>query len=1018
MTKTIEKSCITFILAVGGGENIFKRSFITLLILLFVVVSSNPLLVLAEENESLNETEVEAQEKKDKADEESELNTKDPATGEESINSGEANPNNNSDSQNEENRSTNQEIDAKFESQESEGTNENEQEQYEKKLNSVGSESQDRNSNEQFLEGLEALGFENNEGSIEAFQRYYELEVTGEVNEATEEKIEEVLASPFQNGKRHEDSVELKEYLVVLGYLNFDNPTTYYGPQTEEAVKEFQTDEGLPVSGIIEPNTKETLEELATGPLSYGMYREDAIALKENLNKLGFTSFNGPNDYFGAKTEQGVEDLQSYYELDVTGVVNEATVKKIEEILSSPFQDGKSHEDSIELKEYLEILGFVTWDNDPTDYFGTRTEEAVKEFQETEGLPVSGIIDLNTRERLEELSIGPLSYGMYREDAVALKEDLNKLGFTSFNGPNDYFGAKTEQGVEDLQSYYDLEVTGVANEATFEKIEEILSSPFQDGESHEDSVELKENLETLGFVSWDNDPTDYFGSSTEEAVKEFQAAKGLPVSGIIEPNTKETLEELATGPLSYGMYREDVITLKENLNKLGFTSFNGPNDYFGAKTEQGVEDLQSYYDLEVTGVANEATLEKIEEILSSAFQDGESHGDSVELKENLETLGFVSWEDDPTNYFGLRTEQAVKDFQEYYGLPNSGIAEKNTRNKIQDILSSPFQSGKSNEGSVGLKENLETLGFVSWEDDPTDYFGPRTEQAVKDFQEYHGLPNSGIAEDDTRDKIQEVLSTPLQYGKSHEDSIELKKNLELLGIVSWDNDPTDYFGTRTEQAVKEFQEQYDLPVSGIADTNTLDKLKTEVQDNIVKIFLDPGHGGHDPGGQGYSLNEKDVVLDIALATENVLSQNYAGVEVKLSRTTDTFVELEDRAQMANNWGADYFVSIHNNAFTGAAHGFESYIYNGNVSSNTIEKQNQIHQYIANELSARNNISDRGKKTANFNVLRNTAMSAILLELLFIDNWSENTLLQSSSFRAELSKITADAIAHAFNLKRK
>ncbi|TFJ91635.1 peptidoglycan-binding protein, partial [Lentibacillus salicampi] len=423
-------------------------------------------------------------------------------------------------------------------------------------------------------------------------------------------------------------------------------------------------------------------------------------------------------------------------------------------------------------------LGFVTWNNDPTDYFGSSTEEAVKEFQEAEGLPVSGIIEPNTRDRLEELATGPLSYGMYREDAVALKENLNKLGFTSFNGPNDYFGSETEQGVEDLQSYYGLEITGVANEATVEKIEEILSSPFQEGKSHEDSVELKENLETLGFVTWNNDPTDYFGSSTEEAVKEFQEAEGLPVSGIIEPNTRDRLEELATGPLSYGMYREDAVTLKENLNKLGFTSFNGPNDYFGPETEQGVEDLQSYYGLEMTGVANEAMLEKIEAILSSPFQDGKSHGESVELKENLETLGLVTWNNDPTDYFGSRTEDAVKEFQEYYGLPISGIAEGNTRDKIQEILSSPLQYGKSHEDSVELKENLETLGFVTWNNDPTDYFGSRTEQAVIDFRETYDLPVSGIADKVTLETLEELTkaSRYAQYDLTLNESVDTQMN--------------------------------------------------------------------------------------------------------------------------------------------------------------------------------------------------------------------------------------------------
>src|SRR5690625_7797809 len=74
--------------------------------------------------------------------------------------------------------------------------------------------------------------------------------------------------------------------------------------------------------------------------------------------------------------------------------------------------------------------------------------------------------------------------------------------------------------------------------------------------------------------------------------------------------------------------------------------------------------------------------------------------------------------------------------------------------------------------------------------------------------------------------------------------------------------------------------------------------KATTQSGSVKIFLDPGHGGKDPGAQSNGLNEKDVVLDIALKTKEVLDNEYAGVEKNIARSTDTFVELEDRTKMA------------------------------------------------------------------------------------------------------------------------
>ncbi|WP_461183838.1 N-acetylmuramoyl-L-alanine amidase, partial [Virgibacillus kimchii] len=209
---------------------------------------------------------------------------------------------------------------------------------------------------------------------------------------------------------------------------------------------------------------------------------------------------------------------------------------------------------------------------------------------------------------------------------------------------------------------------------------------------------------------------------------------------------------------------------------------------------------------------------------------------------------------------------------------------------------------------------------------------------------------------------------------------------------------------KTERAVMDFQEAYGLAVSGIADEVTLKNIKNEVNNNVVKIFLDPGHGGSDSGGTGYGLKEKNVALDIALKTAEVLTSQYLGIEIKLSRTTDTFIELVDRANMANEWGADYFVSFHANAFNGSASGFESYIFNGNVSDETRERQRDIHNYLIDRIE----VNDRGMKEDNFSVLRNTSMPAILLEYMFIDNAIENALLKDANYRDWLGQITAEA----------
>src|SRR5690625_3871858 len=85
---------------------------------------------------------------------------------------------------------------------------------------------------------------------------------------------------------------------------------------------------------------------------------------------------------------------------------------------------------------------------------------------------------------------------------------------------------------------------------------------------------------------------------------------------------------------------------------------------------------------------------------------------------------------------------------------------------------------------------------------------------------------------------------------------------------------------------------------------------------MAKIYLDPGHGGHDPGAVGKRSKEKDNVLKVAKKIKVIL-ENY-GHTVKLTRSSDVFVSLSNRAKLANDWGADVFVSLHNNSATATA----------------------------------------------------------------------------------------------------
>lgn len=154
------------------------------------------------------------------------------------------------------------------------------------------------------------------------------------------------------------------------------------------------------------------------------------------------------------------------------------------------------------------------------------------------------------------------------------------------------------------------------------------------------------------------------------------------------------------------------------------------------------------------------------------------------------------------------------------------------------------------------------------------------------------------------------------------------------------------------------------------------------------VFIDPGHGGSDPGALGNGLQEKDLTLAIALKVGSILKQH--DLQVGYSRTTDTYVSLEDRAKLANRSNADIFVSIHiNSAKNTLARGVETYHYPGSV------KGRELATAIQNSLVASKVFSHNRKvKTANHAVTRLTKMPACLTELGFIVNSQDAQLLKT------------------------
>nr|WP_269431704.1 peptidoglycan-binding protein [Bacillus sp. JCM 19034] len=268
----------------------------------------------------------------------------------------------------------------------------------------------------------------------------------------------------------------------------------------------------------------------------------------------------------------------------------------------------------MKIKNHLEIMGFSVSSN-PTTLYGSVTTSQVKNFQSAYNLPVTGIADNRTINRLASLATGPLQQGMYRDDVIDLKEKLAIAGFGVSNNPTTFFGSVTNQQVRAFQSAHNLTVDGIVGQATLNKLNEVTTGSLYRGIRDQKVIELKKHLEIMGYAV-SNNPTTLYGSVTEQQVREFQRDHKLPVTGVADSKTINELKKLATRPLQQGMYHQDVITIKENLERLGYSVSNSPTTYFGPITTKQLKEFQSDNGLKATGIADSATMNKLKELAS------------------------------------------------------------------------------------------------------------------------------------------------------------------------------------------------------------------------------------------------------------------------------------------------------------------------------------------------------------------------------------------------------------------
>ncbi|MFB6344975.1 MAG: N-acetylmuramoyl-L-alanine amidase [bacterium] len=232
-------------------------------------------------------------------------------------------------------------------------------------------------------------------------------------------------------------------------------------------------------------------------------------------------------------------------------------------------------------------------------------------------------------------------------------------------------------------------------------------------------------------------------------------------------------------------------------------------------------------------------------------------------------------------------------------------------------------------------------------------------------------------------------------------------------------------------------------------------IKGSQDDEKMLVIIDPGHGGRDPGAIGTNgLQEKKVVLEMAQKMEQVMSQNFSEIDVRLTRSSDEFLPLQKRTQIANQLNADLFISLHaNSGRSSVAKGFELFTLSGEASDPSAKElakiENSALRYegyskdelddvswilwqlrstihtresrrvasiVSSAMEERLPIRNRGLKQAPFWVLKDARMPAILVETGFLSNPEEERRLQTSTYQQKVARSIAEAV-NSYRKKR-
>ena len=383
----------------------------------------------------------------------------------------------------------------------------------------------------------------------------------------------------------------------------------------------------------------------------------------------------------------------------------------------------------------LKALGYYT--GEITGNIGTKTKAAIKQFQKEYDLTADGVAGPNTLARLKAVyadkggstrsssSGSGLRLGSTGTKVRDLQQDLTTLGYywAEITGN---FGSKTEAAVKNFQSKNNLTADGVAGSKTLSAIASAVerkggtssSSGYASGttlrlNSQGSAVtQLQTDLKQLGYYY--GSITGNFGDKTEDAVKDFQKAKGLYADGVAGSKTLSAVKAAvdaaggstssSTTGLKVGSTGDKVTALQQDLTALGYY-YGDISGHYGSLTKAAVKKFQKAKGITQDGIAGTTTLNAIAKALGGSgssssstvsLREGSSGSAVLELQTMLKSLGY--YYGSLSGNFGSLTKTAVRKFQDDNGLTVDGIAGLKTLNLLRSKTGNTTES--SGSGSI------------------------------------------------------------------------------------------------------------------------------------------------------------------------------------------------------------------------------------------------------------------------------------------------------------------------------